>query len=165
MIPLTVPEVRRLVLAVAEPAERRSFRLGWSRWRRAHQAVARRGHIAARARAQPGLTIPEQDAQPTRPEAHPLPVELSDACWARVRPLLPPPAPVGRPPRDARTVLAGVLWILGTHASWRELPAEFGPWQTAYRRHRDWCATGLWHQLVQALRDPDAGRSEVSLYQ
>ena len=49
LIPLTVPEVRRLVLAMGEAAERRPFRLGWSRWRRAHQAVAARCHAARRA--------------------------------------------------------------------------------------------------------------------
>ena len=145
------------------PAEQQGFHLHWSVWRRAHQAVARRGHIAARARARPVLTIPEQDTRPSRPEAHPPPVELSDACRARVRPLLPPPAPAGRPSRDARTVLAGVLWILGTHASWRELPTEFGPWQTAYRRYRNWCAAGTWPRLLQALTGSEPQGPEVSL--
>ena len=52
MIPLTVPETRRLVLAMAESEAQRAFRIGWSRWRRAHQAVAARCHAARRARAQ-----------------------------------------------------------------------------------------------------------------
>jgi hypothetical protein len=43
-----VPEVRRLVLAMGEAAERRAFRLGWSRWRRAHQAAAAHCHAATR---------------------------------------------------------------------------------------------------------------------
>ncbi len=50
LIPLTVPEVRRLVCAMAEPDERRTFRFGWSRWRRAHQGIAARCHAARRAR-------------------------------------------------------------------------------------------------------------------
>jgi hypothetical protein len=55
MIPLTVPETRRLVLALGEPEAQRGFSFGWSRWRRAHQAVAARCHAArhARARSQP----------------------------------------------------------------------------------------------------------------
>lgn len=37
MIPLTVPEVRCVLLAMAEPdEEKRIFQLGWSSWRRAH---------------------------------------------------------------------------------------------------------------------------------
>jgi len=32
MIPLTVPETRRLVLALGAPDAQREFRFGWSRW-------------------------------------------------------------------------------------------------------------------------------------
>lgn len=42
LLPLTVPEVRRLVLALASAAEQRAFRLTWSGWRRRHQATAAR---------------------------------------------------------------------------------------------------------------------------
>lgn len=49
LIPLTVPEVRRLlwglVLARTVPPERA---LGWSRWRRCHQALAKRCHYRRR---------------------------------------------------------------------------------------------------------------------
>ena len=160
---MTIPEVRRLLRVLTAPAERQGFHLGWSRWRRAHQAVARRGHVATRARARPVLIVPEPAAPPPNSEARPLALGLSDARWARVRSLLPPAAATGRPPRDARTVLAGVLWILGTHASWRELPAEYGPWQPVYRRYRDWRATGLWPRLLQALTSSEPHQTEVSL--
>ncbi len=39
LIPLTVPETRRLILAMAGDDRHRPFRLAWSRWRRAHSAV------------------------------------------------------------------------------------------------------------------------------
>lgn len=49
LVPLTVPEVRRLlwglVLARMVPPERA---LGWSRWRRCHQARAKRCHYRRR---------------------------------------------------------------------------------------------------------------------
>jgi hypothetical protein len=48
LIPPTVPEVRRVIVAMARPKEEREFRLGWSVWRRAHQAVAKRSHAATR---------------------------------------------------------------------------------------------------------------------
>jgi hypothetical protein len=160
---LTVPEVRRLLRIAIAPVEQQGFHLRWSTWRRAHQAVARRGHVAARARARPALPASEPTAATPHPDARPLPPGLTDAQWARVQPLLPPSAPVGRPPREARAVLAGVLWVLRTHASWRELPAHFGPWQTTYRRYRDWCASGTWTRLLQALNGSDALEQEVSL--
>ena len=49
LLPLTVPEVRRLlrlVLAPAVPEPRRS--LAWSLWRRRHQARAKRCHYRRR---------------------------------------------------------------------------------------------------------------------
>jgi hypothetical protein len=49
LIPLTVPEVRRLLVAFAwstPPREERT--LGWSIWRRRHQARARRCHYKRR---------------------------------------------------------------------------------------------------------------------
>jgi hypothetical protein len=45
LVPLTVPEVRRLLVAPVwtTPIEP-GFVLAWSRWRRRHQARARRAH-------------------------------------------------------------------------------------------------------------------------
>ena len=146
-----MPEVRRLLRLLTEPPERHGFLLRWSRWRRTHQAVARRGHIAARARLVVSIPPPTESAP--EPVAHPLPSELTDAVWARVQPLLPARAPTGRPPRDSRLVLAGVLWALRAHASWRALPPEYGPWRTVYGRHRLWVRTGLWPRIVDALND------------
>ena len=148
-----MPEVRRLLRLLAEPPERHGFLLRWSRWRRAHQAVARRGHIAARARAQPAMSTPVTTGSAPGLVVRPRPAELTDAAWARVQPLLPPRAPVGRPPRDSRTMLAGVLWVLRTDASWRALPPEYGPWRTVYGRHRLWAALGLWPRILDALND------------
>jgi transposase len=39
-----------------------------------------------------------------------------------VKPLMPPQKPpTGRPRSDQRRMLAGVLWVLGTGAGWRDL--------------------------------------------
>ena len=48
MIPLTAPEVRRLLMILTLPTEKRAFGLRWSRWRRRRQAQARRCHYARR---------------------------------------------------------------------------------------------------------------------
>ena len=45
LITLTVPELRRLLLGLVWSAPRGpAFTLGWSVWRRRHQATARRCH-------------------------------------------------------------------------------------------------------------------------
>jgi len=49
LIPLTVPEVRRLLLVLTRPHfEERSFLLDWSYWRRRHQMRAKRCHYRRR---------------------------------------------------------------------------------------------------------------------
>lgn len=138
MIPLTVPEVRRLVLAMAVfSVEERDFRLGWSVWRRAHQAVAARCKKASRA-ARAALRregSSEDHAEPKVTTLTPEGARLTDAEWERVRPLLPPQrGRVGRPLNDHRQVLGGILWVAGTGSSWREMPEEYGDWSTAYYR-------------------------------
>jgi hypothetical protein len=150
LIPLTVPEVRRLVAAMGEVAERRPFRLGWSRWRRAHQAVAARCH-AARPERQ-GAWTPIRAA----PQAAAVSAQLTDTEWHVVQPLLPPQQPArGRPRHDHRTVLAGILWVVRSGASWRAMPTECGKWETAYQRYRLWCATGLWPRILEVLPAED----------
>ena len=149
---------------LAEPSEQRGLHLHWSRWRRAHQAVARRGHIAARARARPAPHRPAPAVTEPTTLAPPSWTELTDEQWRRLQPLLPARAPRGRPPHEPRLVVEGVLWILRRHASWRELPATFGSWRTLYGHYRLWCQAGLWPQLLGALKDgPQPAPSEVSL--
>ncbi len=151
------------------PEDEREFRLGWSLWRRAHQAVAGRCHRAARAKRP---TSSQSAAAPpghaTGPTGHGVPrAPLTDAEWERVCSLLPPQKPrVGRPRRDQRVVVNAVLWVLGTGSSWRDVPREkFGPWETIYGRYGEWRKDGRWQRVLEALRFGDASTStaEVSL--
>src|SRR6476646_11652326 len=120
MIPLTLPEPRRLVLAMAESDAHRGFRFRWSRWRRKHQAVAARCHAARHARTRGQAT----HDRPILPDALARGA-LTDAEWDRVRPVLPPQQPrTGRRRYDHRTVLSGILTVVGTELSWREVPEE-----------------------------------------
>jgi hypothetical protein len=49
MVPFSIPEVRRLFFSLQEkPPLSRVFRLGWSFFRRIHQAIARRCHYMRR---------------------------------------------------------------------------------------------------------------------
>jgi transposase len=155
-----VPEVRRLLLAVAERRERRGLALWWSAWRRAHQARANRCHATRRAHDR----ARRADSAAARCDVPAL-VELTDAEWARLRPLLPPQRPrAGRPRHDHRTVLGGILWVVRNGASWRDLPLRYGKWERAYRRYRLWSDTGLWERILSVLRSAtDGGATDVSL--
>jgi len=73
--------------------------------------------------------------------------ELTDESWAVIEPLLAPPR-MGRPVRDRRQVVNGILWKLSTGAAWRDLPERYGPWKTVYERFRRWSADGTWDRLL-----------------
>ncbi len=147
LLPLTVPEVRRLVLALAGGAEQRAFRLGWSRWRRRHQAVAARSQAARRGRDRGSPPATPATPPPAVPGA-----DLTDAEWALVQPLLPPQrSPTGRPRHDHRTVLSGIIWVIRRRASWRAVPKECGKWEMIYRRYRLWRDEGRWQRIAAVL--------------
>nr|BAI23339.1 putative transposase [Streptomyces griseus] len=85
--------------------------------------------------------------------------ELTDAAWERITPLLPGVDGRGRPWRDHRQVINGVLWRLRTEAPWRDLPERYGPWQTVYERFARWEADGTWARLLEQVqvRDDSVG--------
>ena len=79
--------------------------------------------------------------------------ELTDEQWALVESHLPRrTARTGRPPRDRRTQLNAIFWILCTGAPWRDLPERFGPWQTAYDHFRNWRKNGVFAAILDALQ-------------
>ncbi|MDG9700909.1 IS5 family transposase [Streptomyces sp. DH37] len=88
--------------------------------------------------------------------------ELTDAAWERIAPLLPGADGRGRPWRDHRQVINGVLWRLRTGVPWRDLPERYGPWQTVYERFARWEADGTWARLLQEVqvRDDSIGAVE-----
>jgi hypothetical protein len=153
-----VPEVRRLLLLVAVPEDaEREHHLRWSLWRRQHQAVARRGQRARRARrpppAQPGPTTPG----PLPVQVVPGTAALSEPAWAQIAPLVQPAVPRrrrGRPSGDLRRQLEGMLAVMHSGGPWRDVPPACGPWQTIYARYALWVRTGLWEQIA-AILHPD----------
>jgi transposase len=79
--------------------------------------------------------------------------DLTDVQWAALEPLLPDVAGRGRPvvwPR--RLLIDGVRWRVRTGAPWRDLPAEYGPWQTVYGLFRRWQRSGVWAQILAELQ-------------
>ncbi len=84
-------------------------------------------------------------------------VLLSDQVWARIEPLLPPVRGRGRPFRDHRQVVEGIAYRYRAGIAWRDLPEQFGPWQTVWKRHRRFAADGTWEKvLAKVLTDADA---------
>lgn len=75
---------------------------------------------------------------------------LTDEEWNAIRPLLPRErtGEPGRPWRSHREVVNGIMFLIHTGVPWRDLPREFGPWQTVYKRFSRWRNDGIWERLV-----------------
>jgi len=59
----------------------------------------------------------------------------------------------GRPPKESHyQFFCGVLYVLSTGVSWRDLPSCFGPWHTVYMRFKRWSENGLFWSLVYKLQ-------------
>lgn len=52
--------------------------------------------------------------------------------------------------------IEAVLWLVRTGAPWRDLPDEFGNWNSVFRRFSRWSEKGVWDNMFAVLADdPD----------
>ena len=79
--------------------------------------------------------------------------EVTEEQWARIQLLLPPEytGKKGRPRKDNRTMLNGMLWMNHSGAQWRQLPECYGPWQSVYARFAKWRDDGIWENIFTEL--------------
>ena len=83
--------------------------------------------------------------------------QLTDAQWQRVEQLVPgKKGDRGRHGEDNRLFVDAVLWLVRAGAPWRDLPPEFGKWNSVFRRFRRWAKKGVWESLFNVLvENPD----------
>ena len=88
--------------------------------------------------------------------------DRTDAQWQRIEPLLPTPrrqpGGSGRPPRDRRQMVNGLLYLNKTGCPWALLPCCFGPWKTVYDYFRRWSQQGVWPQVLDRLTQQERRR-------
>ena len=46
--------------------------------------------------------------------------------------------------------LEGIVWVLRTGAPWRDVPPQFGKWNTLHRRFRRWTRSGVFDRVFTA---------------
>ncbi|MEV3927285.1 IS5 family transposase [Actinomadura coerulea] len=84
------------------------------------------------------------------------PSDLTDDEWTLVEPLLPPADGGGRPEKHPRRdIVDAILYVVRTGCAWRQLPADFPPWQTVY-----WYFA-RWEKQRVTLRMLDVPRRQV----
>ncbi len=83
--------------------------------------------------------------------------DISDDSWGLIAPHLPGKAgDWGGIAKDNRQFINAVIWIFRTGAPWRDLPSEYGNWNSVHKRFYRWRDNGTWEKLLQAVIDePD----------
>jgi transposase len=81
--------------------------------------------------------------------------DLTDAQWDVLDDLIPQPITRtdgrGRPWKERRAVLNGVLWVLRTGAPWADVPERYPSYQTRHRRFQQWVRSGVMKGVLEAL--------------
>jgi putative transposase len=88
---------------------------------------------------------------------------LRDDQWERIAPLVQGKAgDRGRRGANNRLFVEAVLWLARTGSPWRDLPEQFGHWNSVYVRFARWSDKNVWQNIFQVLRE-DADFEEVYL--
>ena len=82
---------------------------------------------------------------------------VDDETWGKVEALLPGKATDrGVTARDNRMFLEAVLWRVRTGLPWRDLPGDFGNWNSVFQRFRRWAVAGVFDRIFERLSgEPD----------
>ena len=82
---------------------------------------------------------------------------ISDALWEQMWPLLPGKGgDPGASGRNNRMFLEAVLWRVRTGSPWRDLPKDFGNWNSVFKRFRRCANGGVFESLFKAINgEPD----------
>lgn len=96
-------------------------------------------------------------------------MDLTEEQWKVIRPFIPEPEVErvsekgGRPWRDPRDVLNGILWVLRTGAPWADLPRRYPPPQTCHRRFQKWVKEGVLDAILRGLAEDLRTRGKLDL--
>jgi len=83
--------------------------------------------------------------------------DLTEPQWKVLNDLIPEPKPRddgrGRPWKDRRAVLNGIMWVLRTGAPWADVPDRYPSYQTCHRRFQQWVRSGIMRGVLEALAE------------
>lgn len=81
------------------------------------------------------------------------PSDTTDEQWAVIEPLLPQVNTGGRPEKHPRrAIVDAILYVVRTGCAWRQLPADFPPWQTVYWYFNRWEEAKVTEKILPVVR-------------
>lgn len=83
----------------------------------------------------------------------PYPSDLSDEQWELLASFIPEPSPqTACPTIPRREIVNGILYLLRTGCSWRQMPHDLPNGKTVYHYFRKWKLDGTWENAMNCLR-------------
>ena len=80
------------------------------------------------------------------------PSDLTDKEWFLIKEYFDQKRVFGRPLKHARrSIVNAIFYVTKSGCQWRMLPKDFPPWQTVYDYFKQWCVTGIWEDVLDAL--------------
>ena len=80
--------------------------------------------------------------------------DVNDRQWLELSPLIPSGKSGGRRrSSDEREIVNAIFYVNRSGCSWRLLPHDFPPWQTAYSYFRMWKRDGTWSLIHDYMRE------------
>ena len=61
----------------------------------------------------------------------------------------------GRPFKNLRDTFNGILWVLCTGSSWRDIPERYGKWNAIYKCFANWSDAGVFEKIFEILNMKD----------
>ena len=80
--------------------------------------------------------------------------KFTDEYWSKLKPILLDSGIYDKP--NLRMTFEGILYRIRVGCQWRELPPDFGNWNSIFKRFNDWSKKGKLKLVFKILsRDPD----------
>ena len=86
--------------------------------------------------------------------------ELTDEQWDKIKSYFEKKR--GRPYKNLRATVNGIIWIMRTGAMWRDLPELYGDWNAVYKCFSKWQANGIFEKILNDL-SKEADLQDVSI--
>jgi putative transposase len=90
--------------------------------------------------------------------------EIDDSLWNSIEPHLPPQKPhTGRPRKDERKLMNGILYVVMTGCTWKDVPNYYGTKSTVHRFHLYLCEHGIYHKIFNELLNKGYDLKKIDL--
>ncbi len=79
---------------------------------------------------------------------------LNDELWSKLREIMLQHGIYDKP--NLRMIMEAMLYRMRVGCPWRDLPAEFGCWNSIYQKFNRWSSKGKWMAIFKSLsKEPD----------